>query len=189
MPSDSSLFFDDGWITHEYKLLSSSQADYVMSIIGDYNEIVLYCGNEYEVETYMVLCDFWKECIADSKWTTIVDSLSTIGIAQEEDSLDVQYEIWVLGYDLHTGDTICTPIAPSCIWIHKDDITYNVGSYTSLDSIVRLFPFNWKVPQYSLISCLEYNEEIQPTYHYEIHVLGYFAPFDYRPLPPPYYQA
>ena len=37
------------------RYLTFEQADTVLSVIGNYSEIVLYCGNEREVETYMVL--------------------------------------------------------------------------------------------------------------------------------------
>lgn len=75
--------------------LNSKQADSVMSVIGENKEVVLYCGYKEEAATYMVLCDYWKE------WR------------------DGKYEVWVLGYDLHTGDTVCLPIGPSCLWVQK----------------------------------------------------------------------
>lgn len=171
------------------RYLTFEQADTVLSVIGNYSEIVLYCGNEREVETYMVLCDYWTEWIASPEEMALYDSLYNTGIAIDVDAWSDQYEIWVLGYDLHTGDTICTPIEPSCLWIHKNGVTYNVGNYVSLDSVIKLFPFKWKVPKYSLISCLEYDEKIQPTYHYDIHVFGYYSPVVHRPLPPSYYKS
>lgn len=136
----------------------------------------------------MVLCASWKSQMVNYEETTLYDSISDSCRTVVNETLSAWYEIWVLGYDLHTGDTICTPIDPFCIWFHKKDITYNVGNYTFLDSATWFFPFNWKVPQYTLISCLDYAEDLQITYHYDIHVFGYFVPYYSMQSPPHYYE-
>ena len=52
---DDTIFpFVDNDAAQEYKILSSSQADYIISVLRGCKEIVLYCGHEDEVETYMV---------------------------------------------------------------------------------------------------------------------------------------
>lgn len=174
--NDSISYIDDNNNFQEYRVLSSIQADEVLSVIGGCKDIVLYCGHDGEVETYMVLCDFWKA-----------------EVVNQEIVLSDWYEIWVLGYDLHTGDTICTPIDPSCIWFNKNNSTYNVGNYIFWDPVPRSFPFKWKVPQYTLISCLQYAEEIQLTYHHYIHIFEDFifedfVSFDDNFSLPPYYR-
>lgn len=186
--NDTIFSFVENDAALEYKILSSSQADYIISVLSKCKEIVLYCGLEDEIETYMVLCDSWKAELVNYEETTFFDSISDSWKTIKTESLSGWYEIWVLGYDLHTGDTICTPIDPYCIWFNKDDDIYNVGHYTFLDSISWTFPFNWKVPKYTIISCLEYAEELQLTYHYDIHVFGYFVPYYHMPTPPPYYK-
>lgn len=172
----------------EYKILSSSQANYIISVLRECKEIVLYCGHEDEIETYMVLCDSWKSQLVNYEEITHYDSMSDSWETIEIETLSGWYEIWVLGFDLHTGDTICTPIDPYCMWFHKNDSIHNVGNYTFLDSATWSFPFNWKVPQYTLINCLEYAEDLQTTYHYDIHVFGYFVPYCSMPSPPTYYK-
>lgn len=58
--NDTIFSFVENDAALEYKILSSSQADYIISVLRGRKEIVLYCGHEDEVETYMVLCDSWK---------------------------------------------------------------------------------------------------------------------------------
>ncbi len=177
-PDDPLLFVEEE-IDANMIMLSSDQADSVMSIIGRQKDVMLYCGFEKEAETYMVLCDYWKALIHDS-----VNTDSCVMLKE-------YFEVWVLGFDLHTGDTLCTPIDPSCIWFHQDDSTYNVGAYLFADLSVKPLPFKWRVPKYTLIHCLEYAEmeDLEPTYHYEVHNYGYFASNTYKPLPPPHYRA
>lgn len=140
-----SVFAAEECIAQKNIYMNSNQADSVMSVIGENKEVVLYCGYGEEPATYMVLCDYWKE------------------------GVNGRFEVWVLGYDLHTGDTVCLPIGPSCIWIQKSGSVYNVGNYLSLDTETKHFPYEWKVPKYSLVSCLEYTGEMQPSYHYKVH--------------------
>ena len=90
----------------EYKILSSSQANYIISVLRECKEIVLYCGHEDEIETYMVLCDSWKSQLVNYEEITHYDSMSDSWETIEIETLSGWYEIWVLGYDLHTGDTI-----------------------------------------------------------------------------------
>lgn len=142
------LFAVEEGKAQETASLNSNRADSVMAVLGENKEVVLYCGYEDEAPTYMVLCDYWK--------------------AGEGG----KFEIWVLGYDLHTGDTVCLPIGPACIWIQKNDRVYNVGNYLSLDTEVKHFPYEWKVPQYSLVSCLKHTGTMQPTYHGKAHARG-----------------
>lgn len=183
---NDNTFIAEDEMAPEYRILTSSEADKVISVLRNYKEIVLYCGHERERETYMVLCDYWKEQVTEED----LHYFSDVGIVIGVDPLKDWYEIWVLGYDLHTGDTICTPIDPSCIWFHEDNRTYNMGNYTLLNSEIKPFPFFWKVPKYTLINCLnKYTNGIRPTYHHDIHVLGFFTPYDHMPSPPSYYMT
>ena len=104
--NDTIFSFVENDAALEYKILSSSQADYIISVLRGCKEIVLYCGHEDEVETYMVLCDSWKSQMVNYEETTLYDSISDSHITIVNETLSAWYEIWVLGYDLHTGDTI-----------------------------------------------------------------------------------
>ena len=182
------LIFEENDPSLEYRFLTSRQARDVLAVIGKCKEIVLYCGHADEVETYMVLCDYWKEKVIYQERVSIFDPLFGTETTTTTEPPSNWYEIWVLGYDLHTGDSICTPIDPYCIWFYKDGAIHNAGAYVFKESVPWVFPFNWNVPQYTLINCLHYAKEMQPTYHYYIHVFGYYVPVEYRPSPPYYYK-
>ena len=73
-----------------------SQAVRTVEHLGRQNEMMIYCGYDYEIETYVLINEVWMERVNSS-----------------------YYEIWVYGYDAYTGDEIYMPLDLQCVAVQR----------------------------------------------------------------------
>lgn len=136
---------------NEIRYFTNAQAYRTVDYLNRQNELMIYCGYEYEIPTYVILSDVWAE------------------------SINPQYnEIWIFGYDAYTGEEIYMPIDLGCIWI------YNHGHIISAAQILRFrssysLPHNyvWVMPTYHHFTRVPHCHTYVRTYHYDVHVYGW----------------
>ena len=103
-----------------------SQALRTVEHLGRQTEMMIYCGYEYEIETYVLVNEVWMERVNSS-----------------------YYEIWVYGYDAYTGDEIYMPLDLQCVWLYSAGRMYNAAQYLRFHASVQMPAFRWYVPPYN----------------------------------------
>lgn len=150
------------------------QALRVATTLDAQSELMIYCGYEYELATYVIINEVWMEPV-NSKY----------------------YEIWLYGYDAYTGEEIYMPIDLSCIWLYNSygNRIYSAAQYLRFRSTVSTPNFYWTMPPYNSFVRRYHDPHYNHlyTYHYEVHrygwrppTVGYGAP---APLPPYYMRT
>ena len=146
-----------------------SQATRTVDYLNRQNELMIYCGYDYEIETYVLISDVWMERVNSS-----------------------YYEIWLYGYDAYTGDEIYMPLDLQCVWLFSGSQMYNAAQYLRFRVSVSRPSMTWHVPHYHPFTRVAHHPTYSRTYHYDVHRHGWRPP---HPTPrhnepplPPYYM-
>ncbi|MBP3763743.1 MAG: hypothetical protein J6I49_07695 [Bacteroidales bacterium] len=145
-----------------------SQAVRTVNYLNAQNEMMIYCGFDYEIETYVLINEVWMERVNSA-----------------------YYEIWVYGYDAYTGDEIYMPLDLQCVWLFSGSRIYNAAQYLRFHVTVNQPTFVWHIPAYRPFVRVIHSPSYARTYHYTIHRHGWMppappAPGYSAPLPPYY---
>ncbi|MBQ1409583.1 MAG: hypothetical protein IIY87_07490, partial [Bacteroidales bacterium] len=144
------------------------QATRVANTLDAQAELMIYCGYEYELATYVIINEVWAEPV-NSKY----------------------YEIWLYGYDAYTGEEIYMPIDLSCIWLYNrmGNRMYSAAQYLRFRSTVSTPNFYWTMPPYNPFNRYYHDPRFNHayTYHYEIHRHGWRPPVHHHGAPMPYH--
>lgn len=150
------------------RYFTRSQATRVANTLDAQAELMIYCGYEYELATYVIINEVWAEPV-NSKY----------------------YEIWLFGYDAYTGEEIYMPIDLSCIWLFNKfgNRMYSAAQYLRFRSTVSTPNFYWTMPPYNPFVRYYHDPHFNHmyTYHYEIHRHGWRPPTYPKGGPLPYH--
>ncbi len=150
------------------RYFTRSQAARVANTLDAQNELMIYCGYDYELATYVIVNEVWAERV-NSKY----------------------YEIWLFGYDAYTGEEIYMPIDLSCIWLYNayGNRMYSAAQYLRFRSTVATPNFYWTMPPYNAFTRHYHDPHFNHgyTYHYEIHRYGWRPPMPPAGGPWPYH--
>ena len=146
-----------------------SQAARTVNYLNTQNELMIYCGYDYEIETYVLINEIWMERVNSS-----------------------YYEVWIYGFDAYTGDEIYMPLDLHCVWLYSAGRMYNAAQYLRFRVDVRVPSIAWRIPPYNPYTRLSHRPGYARTYHYDIHRHGWMPPaYTYGlgvpPPPLPYY--
>ncbi len=149
------------------------QAQRTVQYLNAQQEMMIYCGYDYEIETYVLINEVWMERVNSA-----------------------YYELWVYGYDAYTGDEIYMPLDLQCVWLFSAGRMYNAAQYLRFHATVRMPSFRWHVPAYHPYTRRPHIAGYMRTYHYDIHRHGWMPPAPPRggwgphtqPPLPPYYM-
>ena len=154
------------------RYFTRGQAHRVANTLDAQNELMIYCGYEYELATYVIVNEVWAERV-NSKY----------------------YEIWLYGYDAYTGEEIYMPIDLACIWLYNpySNRMYSAAQFLRFRSTVATPNFYWTMPPYNSFVRHFHDPHFNHgyTYHYEIHRYGWRPPMPpaHGPWPfHPYYM-
>ncbi len=129
-------------------------------------EMMIYCGYDYEVETYVLINEVWMEPVNSA-----------------------YYEIWVYGYDAYTGDEVYMPLDLKCVWLVRGSKIYNAAQYLRFQVSVQRPGFAWYIPPYNPFVRARHATGYARSYHYNVHCHGWMPPHprhNQRRLPPYY---
>ncbi len=152
-----------------------AQASRTVQYLNAQQEMMIYCGYDYEIETYVLINEVWMERINSA-----------------------YYELWVYGYDAYTGDEIYMPLDLQCVWLYSAGRMYNAAQYLRFHATVRMPSFAWFVPPYNPYSRRMHAVGYMRSYHYDIHRHGWmppappyhgWGPHTHPPLPPYYMRT
>ena len=154
------------------RYFTERQAIRVASALDAENELMIYCGYEYELATYVIINQVWMERVNST-----------------------YYEIWLYGYDAYTGEEIYMPIDLACIWLYNPRTyhMYSAAQYLRFRGAVTRPNFFWTMPPYNSFT-RHYHDPMYNhmyTYHYHIHRYGWRPPYasNGHPYPlHPYYM-
>ena len=151
------------------------QAQRTVRYLDAQNELMLYCGYDYEIETYVLINEIWMERVNSA-----------------------YYEIWVYGYDAYTGDEIIMPLDLQCVWLYSAGRMYNAAQYLRFHATVRTPGLAWYIPPYNPFPRRPHYAGYVRTYHYQVHTPGWrpptppphgYGPHTQPPLPPYYMRT
>ena len=146
-----------------------SQAQRTIRHLDAQTELMIYCGYDDEIETYVLVNEVWAEKV-NSQF----------------------YEIWLYGFDAYTGDEIYMPIDLGCIWLYNATGTrmYSAATTLRFRNARPLPTFRWVMPPYSPFQRRFHAPGFLYTYHYDIHQPGWHHPYTgHNPYNyPPYYM-
>ena len=146
------------------RYFTESQAIRTVRYLNAQNEMMIYCGFDYEIETYVLINEVWMERINSA-----------------------YYEIWVYGYDAYTGDEVYMPLDLGCVWLFSAGRIYNAAQYLRFHVSARTPNITWYVPAYNPYTRMMHRHGYTRSYHYDIHRYGWMPPaYTYGPgMPPP----
>lgn len=140
-----------------------SQATRTVSYLNAQNELMIHCGYDYEIPTYVLVNEVWMERVNSA-----------------------YYEIWVYGYDAYTGDEIYMPLDLQCVWLFSGSRMYNAAQYLRFHVSVVQPAFTWHIPAYNHFVRVTHRHGYARTYHYDIHRHGWMPPaYTWGPGAPP----
>lgn len=151
------------------------QASRTVQYLNAQNEMMIYCGYDYEIETYVLINEVWMERVNSA-----------------------YYELWVYGYDAYTGDEIYMPLDLQCVWLFSAGRVYNAAQYLRFHATVHTPSFRWFVPPYNSFARRMHQAGYARSYHYDIHRYGWvppatpahgWGPHTQPPLPPYYMRT
>ncbi|KWW31044.1 MAG: hypothetical protein AUK63_727 [bacterium P3] len=133
-----------------------SQARRTVNYLNTQKELVIYCGHEYELETYVIVSDVWAERL-NARY----------------------YEVWLYGIDAYTGEEIYMPIDLSCIWLldNWSNQIYNAARHLHFQCDAPYTTLVWSMPVYHGFVRVAHPSYYRRTYHYDLHRRGW------RPMP------
>ena len=127
-----------------------NQAARTVACLNRQDELMIYCGYEYELPTYVLINDVWAEQISSSF-----------------------YEIWLYGYDAYTGEEIYMPIDLECIYLMQNRNIYSAAQYLRFKYTHSRPTFVWAMPPYNPFIRAPRPVVYYYTYHYDIHRPGW----------------
>ena len=132
-----------------------SQAERAVSYLNRQSELMIYCGYEYEIETYVLLNEVWAERVNSA-----------------------YYELWIYGWDAYTGEEVYMPIDLQCIWLYSAGHMYNAAQYLRFrtSSTLHQPSITWTVPAYNSYTRTTHRPGYVRTYHYDVHRHGWMPP-------------
>ena len=138
-----------------------NQAARTVACLNNQDELMIYCGYEDELPTYVLINEVWAEQISSSF-----------------------YEIWLYGYDAYTGEEIYMPIDLECIYLMQNRNIYSAAQYLRFKYTHRRPTFSWAMPPYNPFVRAPRPVVYYYTYHYDIHRPGWH----YRNYPHMHYH-
>ena len=150
------------------RYFTRSQAARVVSYLNSQDELMIYCGYQYEIETYVIISDVWAEPFNSA-----------------------YYEVWIYGFDAYTGDEIYMPLDLGCVWLFGGNKLYSAARYLRFRTEATVPPITWYVPAYNRFTRIPHRTGYVRTYHYDVHTYGWYPPAPPRPgyTPAPGYVA
>lgn len=145
-----------------------NQAARTVAYLNNQDELMIYCGYENELPTYVLINEVWAEQISSSF-----------------------YEIWLFGYDAYTGEEIFMPIDLECIYLMQGGKIYSAAQYLRFRTTHPRPVFVWAMPPYNPFIRAPRPTVFYYTYHYDIHRPGWhyrlypgihYHPYYLRPL-------
>ena len=127
-----------------------NQAIRTVTLLNNQDELMIYCGYEDELPTYVLLNEVWAEQISSSF-----------------------YEIWVYGYDAYTGEEVYMPIDLECIWLMHNGHVYSAAQTLRFRSSHSRPSFSWSIPRYNPFVRAPHPPTFYYSYHYDIHRHGW----------------
>jgi hypothetical protein len=127
-----------------------NQAARTVACLNNQDELMIYCGYEDELPTYVLINEVWAEQISSSF-----------------------YEIWLFGYDAYTGDEIYMPIDLECIYLMQNRNIYSAAQYLRFKYTHSRPTFVWTMPPYNPFVRAPRPLTFYYTYHYDIHRPGW----------------
>ena len=138
----------------EIRYFTNSQARRVAAALDAQDELMIYCGYEDELATYVIVNEAWAEAV-NSKY----------------------YEIWLYGFDAYTGEEIYMPVDLSCIWLynHHGNRMYSAAQYLRFRGTFATPNFYWTMPPYNPFVRHYHDPHFNScyTYHFHIHRHGW----------------
>ena len=158
------------------RYFTHDQALRTVTYLDRQNELMIYCGYDYEIETYVLVNEVWMERVNSSF-----------------------YEIWLYGYDAYTGDEVYMPLDLQCIWLlGAGGRMYNAAQYLRFHATVHVPTFAWYIPPYNPYTRHMHAVGYARTYHYDVHCHGWrpptppangWGPHTQPPIPPYYMRT
>ncbi len=157
------------------RYFTHAQAHRTVQYLNAQQELMLYCGYDYEIETYVLINEVWMERVNSA-----------------------YYEIWLYGYDAYTGDEVYMPLDLQCVWLYSAGRMYNAAQYLRFHATVHMPRFAWYVPPYHPYTRRMHRAGYMRSYHYDIHRHGWmppappahgWGPHTQPPLPPYYMRT
>ena len=127
-----------------------NQAARTVACLNSQDELMIYCGYEDELPTYVLINEVWAEQISSSF-----------------------YEIWLYGYDAYTGEEIYMPIDLECIYLVQFGKIYSAAQYLRFRTTHMRPTFAWAMPPYNPFVRAPRPKVYYYTYHYDIHRPGW----------------
>lgn len=127
-----------------------NQAARTVACLNSQDELMIYCGYEDELPTYVLINEVWAEQISSSF-----------------------YEIWLYGYDAYTGEEIYMPIDLECIYLVQYGKIYSAAQYLRFRTTHIRPTFAWAMPPYNPFVRAPRPKVYYYTYHYDIHRPGW----------------
>ena len=127
-----------------------NQALRTVACLNGQDELMIYCGYEDELPTYVLINEVWAEQIGSSF-----------------------YEIWLYGYDAYTGEEIYMPIDLECIYLLQSGKIYSAAQYLRFRTTHARPTFVWAMPPYNPFVRAPRPTVYYYTYHYDIHRPGW----------------
>ena len=127
-----------------------NQAARTVACLNSQDELMIYCGYEDELPTYVLINEVWAEQISSSF-----------------------YEIWLYGYDAYTGEEIYMPIDLECIYLVQFGKIYSAAQYLRFRTTHIRPTFAWAMPPYNPFVRAPRPKVYYYTYHYDIHRPGW----------------
>ena len=127
-----------------------NQAARTVACLNSQDELMIYCGYEDELPTYVLINEVWAEQISSSF-----------------------YEIWLYGYDAYTGEEIYMPIDLECIYLVQFGKIYSAAQYLRFRNTHMRPTFAWAMPPYNPFVRAPRPKVYYYTYHYDIHRPGW----------------
>ena len=160
---------------HSIRYFTYSQATRTVEYLNRQQEMMIYCGYDYEIETYVLINEVWMERVNSA-----------------------YYEIWVYGWDAYTGDEVYMPLDLQCVWLYSAGRMYNAAQYLRFHATVHMPTFAWYIPAYHPFTRTVHRHGYTHSYHYDVHRHGWmpptpphhgWGPHTQPPLPPYYMRT
>lgn len=151
------------------RYFTQSQATRTVRHLNAQQEIMIYCGYDYEIETYVLVNEVWAERVNSA-----------------------YYEIWLYGYDAYTGEEVYMPLDLQCVWLFSAGRMYSAAQFLRFHTSVRMPGITWYIPPYNSYVRVRHVAGYRPTYHYDIHCYGWtpqhYGAYHHGYRLPPYYN-
>ncbi len=135
------------------RYFTKSQATRTVRYLNEQRELMICCGYDYEIETYVLLNEVWAERVNSS-----------------------YYELWVFGYDAYTGEEVYMPLDLQCVWLYSAGRMYSAAQYLRFYTTARVPDIAWYVPAYHPYTRITHRHGYVRTYHYDVHCYGWMPP-------------